>query len=143
MPDLMHNAPIRTDLFDGTLDGYQRASQMTAIYPGRGSFWGLLYATVKGGGEVGELQEKVGKLMRDRGLQPDDKINPNDLPLNVSALTEEERRGLALELGDELWYLAAKAYELGFSLSEIAQFNLEKLSSRQQRGTLSGSGDNR
>jgi hypothetical protein len=42
-----------------------------------------------------------------------------------------------------LWYVAQVASELGLDLEEIAQQNLDKLLSRQQRGVLSGSGDNR
>lgn len=132
--DLMHNAPIRDDLFDGTLNGYQKAAQHTAIYPGKGTFWGLVYAALKGSGEVGEFNEKVGKLLRDDGLLPNDPIEAIDL---------EKREALVMELGDELWYLAAKCNELKVSLEEVAIRNIQKLKSRQERGTLSGSGDNR
>jgi NTP pyrophosphatase (non-canonical NTP hydrolase) len=50
---------------------------------------------------------------------------------------------MSQELGDVLWYVAQIASELGLELEEIAQANLEKLLSRQQRGVLSGSGDER
>jgi hypothetical protein len=42
-----------------------------------------------------------------------------------------------------LWYLAQIATELDLGLDEIAQGNLEKLFSRQQRGVIQGAGDNR
>ena len=42
-----------------------------------------------------------------------------------------------------LWYTAQLASELGLELEQIAQENLEKLYSRQRRGVLSGSGDER
>ena len=42
-----------------------------------------------------------------------------------------------------LWYVAQVATEAGLDLEEIAQANLDKLLSRQQRGVLSGSGDPR
>ena len=42
-----------------------------------------------------------------------------------------------------LWYVAQVATEAGLELEEIAQANLDKLLSRQERGVLSGSGDSR
>ncbi len=50
---------------------------------------------------------------------------------------------MAKELGDVLWYVAQLASELELDLDTIAQANLNKLLSRQQRGVLSGSGDDR
>jgi NTP pyrophosphatase (non-canonical NTP hydrolase) len=58
-------------------------------------------------------------------------------------LTDERRRAMSKELGDVLWYVAQIASELGLDLEEVAQANLEKLRSRQRRGVLSGSGDDR
>ncbi len=42
-----------------------------------------------------------------------------------------------------LWYVSQLASELDLDLEEIAQENLEKLLSRQRRGVLAGSGDER
>ena len=50
---------------------------------------------------------------------------------------------MAKELGDVLWYVAQLATELGLDLDDVAEANLEKLLSRQRRGVLSGSGDDR
>src|SRR6185369_8427312 len=55
----MHTGPIQSEHFDGTLNGYQKAAQTTAIYPGKGTIMGLVYATLKGCGEAGEFSEKV------------------------------------------------------------------------------------
>ncbi len=58
-------------------------------------------------------------------------------------MTPERRAAMAKELGDVLWYLAQLATELDLDLDEVARANLDKLLSRQQRGVLSGSGDDR
>lgn len=123
----LHNAPIRADLYDDTLNGYQAATQTTAIYPGQGTINGLLYTTLKLNGEAGEIAEKVGKALRD----------------DFACITDQRRADLLKELGDVLWYVAATARELGFNLSEVALANLDKLKDRQNRDKLSGSGDNR
>ena len=123
----MHNAPIRTDLYNGSLNSYQDAAQTTAIYPGKGTFNGLIYTALKMNGEAGELAEKVGKIMRD----------------NDGLVSLEKRDEMAKECGDVLWYIAAAAKELGYTLDEIARLNLTKLKDRQDRDKLSGSGDNR
>ena len=47
------------------------------------------------------------------------------------------------ELGDVLWYLTRSANELGYSLVDVAEINLIKLTSRKERGVLQGSGDER
>ena len=47
------------------------------------------------------------------------------------------------ELGDVLWYVAETASQLGLSLGQIAEINVEKLYSRKDRGQLQGSGDER
>lgn len=131
----MHNGQIDEALLDdGSLDGYQAAATSTAVYPGKGTFWGLCYVTLKGAGEAGEFAEKVGKILRDDGVS-------HDTP--VSAIDKGKREAMILEIGDELWYIAAKCNELGVSLEDVARANIKKLVSRQKRGKLAGSGDYR
>lgn len=47
------------------------------------------------------------------------------------------------ELGDVLWQVASVADDYGFSLSDVADANLDKLSDRSRRGVIDGSGDTR
>jgi NTP pyrophosphatase (non-canonical NTP hydrolase) len=104
---------------------YQERSRRTATYPGAGD--NIVYPTLGLAGEAGEVAEKVKKLLRDDG----------------GVMSADRREALAGELGDVLWYVAQVATEAGLDLEEIAQGNLDKLLSRQQRGMLSGSGDSR
>lgn len=58
-------------------------------------------------------------------------------------MTSERLAALTKELGDVMWYLAQLASELGLELDDVAAVNLQKLRSRQERGVLAGSGDDR
>ena len=104
---------------------YQTRSRATAVYPDAGN--NITYPALGLCGEAGETAEKVKKAIRDDG----------------GSLTEERRDAIAAELGDVLWYVAQLATEAALDLDEIAQANLDKLASRQQRAVLHGSGDER
>jgi NTP pyrophosphatase (non-canonical NTP hydrolase) len=106
------------------LSEYQRLSRRTAEYPREA--W-LAYPALGLAGEAGEVAEHAKKAIRDDGAD----------------VTAERRAAMAKELGDVLWYVAQLASELQLDLDEIAEENLEKLLSRQRRGVLSGSGDDR
>jgi len=114
-----------------TLDAYQDRASDYIFYKGS-----LLYPTLGLTGEAGEVAEKVKKLYRD------DEINfmREDM---TEELTPDQANDLALELGDVLFYIAAIAGDIGYSLEEIADMNIDKLAQRQARNTLSGSGDHR
>jgi NTP pyrophosphatase (non-canonical NTP hydrolase) len=106
-------------------DDYQRAALRTARpTEAPDEFIHLVLGLV---GEAGEIAEKVKKLIRDKN----------------SDLAELDRDDIAAELGDVLWYSAVLANFLDFSLSDVAQRNLDKLADRQRRAVLGGSGDNR
>ncbi len=107
-----------------TLNSYQDKAVATAIY---GTGHAIIYPTLGLTGEAGEVADKVKKILRD----------------NNGEFTDEKKLEIAVECGDCLWYLAALARDLGFSLAEIAQMNLDKLASRKERGKINGSGDNR
>jgi NTP pyrophosphatase (non-canonical NTP hydrolase) len=87
----------------------------------------LAYPALGLAGEAGEVAEQIKKSIRDDGGE----------------VTEERLAAIAKELGDVMWYVAQLATELGLELDEIAGLNLEKLRSRQLRGVLAGSGDDR
>lgn len=106
-------------------DEYQTKSRETALYPDVGH--NFVYPTLGLVGEAGEVADKLKKTIRDDG----------------GILTEEKRREVGKELGDVLWYVAQVASEMGLSLNDVAEGNLEKLFSRKERGVIGGSGDNR
>ena len=93
---------------------------------------GLVYTALGLAGEVGELCSKIKDIL------------DNDSGADGAGVEFYYfRDSLKGELGDVLWYIANLSKELGFDLSEIAEENIEKLSSRQERGVISGDGDNR
>lgn len=104
---------------------YQKKSRRTALYPDQGSNY--IYPTLGLAGESGEVSEKIKKIIRDK----------------EGVVNDEDRRAIEKELGDVLWYLSQLATELDIDLEGVALRNMEKLESRLERGTLSGSGDNR
>jgi NTP pyrophosphatase (non-canonical NTP hydrolase) len=103
---------------------YQRLSRRTAEYPREA--W-LAYPALGLAGEAGEVAEHAKKAIRD----------------DAGAVSPQRREMMAKELGDVLWYVAQLASELELDLDEVARANLDKLLSRQSRGVLSGSGDDR
>lgn len=87
-----------------------------------------LMAQVLGlGGESGEVLEKFKKILRDK----------------QGRISGSDRTAIVKELGDVLWYVNAIAHLVGSDLEEVARLNNEKLTSRQYRGQLQGSGDDR
>ena len=108
-----------------TLDAYQEISNLTAIYPNKGS--NMSYPALGLCGEAGEIATKVKKIYRNHD----------------GVLTQEYREILSAELGDVLWYVAAIASELGVSLGKVALDNVAKLKDRQERNAISGDGDKR
>lgn len=134
-PDDRANEMVDLDTIVGhdemTLDEYQDKASEFCFYKGS-----LLYPALGLAGESGEVVEKVKKLYRD------DEINfmREDMTDELSA---EQARAIALECGDVLFYIAAIANDIGYSLEEIADMNIDKLADRKARNVLSGSGDHR
>ena len=105
-----------------TINEYQDGARSTAIYPESRK---IIYPTLGLTGEAGEVADKVKKVIRD----------------NNDEFSAERRRQIALELGDVMWYAAALAHDLGYTLDEVCQMNLDKLAARKKNGTIIGSGD--
>src|SRR5688572_25757648 len=99
------------------LNQYQFEAGKTAIYREKGHH--VVYPALGLAGEAGEVAEKIKKIIRD-----------DDGVYEISAAKREE---IAKEIGDVLWYCAALAGDLGFTLGRIAAGNLAKLSSRAER----------
>lgn len=110
-------------------DEYQEFASTTDIVvgPKRSRIDHLQYLALGLTGEAGEVADKTKKIVRD---QHGDISSNNELDI-------------VAEVGDLLWYASRIADILGFDLSTVAQANIQKLRSRQARGVLGGSGDNR
>lgn len=88
------------------------------------------------GEEAGEVLGKLAKHVR-----KDNKTL--NMALYTAMSNTELHEAVKSELGDVLWQLQACCFELGIKLEDLAQDNLDKLSGRNDRGTIVGSGDNR
>ena len=108
-----------------TAELYEAQAGETAIFPKEKA---LEYLALGLTSEAGEVAGKVKKLIRDG----EDKEG-----------FELKKIAISHEIGDVLWYCAMLAKEVGVPLNEIMRDNLAKLYSRKERGTLSGSGDDR
>lgn len=121
-----------------TFDEYQTKALSTALYMNKVEelFPNLptnIYKTLEmsyvslGLGEVGEVQNKVKKIIRDHG----------------GVLSDDMRNSIIDELSDCMWYIANMCELLGTSMHDVAEYNIAKLFSRKERGVLTGSGDKR
>lgn len=106
---------------------YQQKAASTAIYREGNEGRELFYVALGLAGEAGEFAGEVSKLIRD----------------DKGSLTENRKKKLISEAGDVFWFLAQTCTELGVTMEEVAQANLDKLASRKERGVLNGSGGDR
>jgi len=112
-----------------TFDEYQEQSGATAlpISPTAADQARAFYNGFALGGEAGEIVGKLTKAMRDNG----------------GRISDDLRLELLKESGDALWHLTQFIDALDSGIEYVATSNLMKLRSRQERGVLGGSGDNR
>ena len=101
------------------MEEYQKSAAETAIYSSKHA---VIYPALGLAAEAGEVANKVKKILRDGDF---------------------DRKAIADEIGDCLWYIAALCRDLNVSMNDVARANLSKLQDRQKRGVISGSGDNR
>ena len=113
-----------------TLEEYQKQAMTTCM----ASSENFSYMFLNLVGEVGEFASKVAKAIR----KEENCIEYNDLGVTVTNNEELQK-----EAGDILWQLSGLCSVMGWNLEDIAQQNLDKLASRQQRNVIDGSGDNR
>ncbi len=76
------------------------------------------------------LVEEAGEVagLRKRYLRDEGNIDPEKL---------------VKELGDVLWYVAMIGKQYGISMDDVAVSNIKKLTDRQERGVITGVGDER
>tara|TARA_B100001057_G_C22797474_1_gene930213 strand:+ start:283 stop:639 length:357 start_codon:yes stop_codon:yes gene_type:complete len=101
------------------MDDFQKLAAETAIYSNKHA---VIYPALGLAAEAGEVANKVKKILRDGDF---------------------DRKAIADEIGDCLWYIAALCRDLNVSMNDVAKTNLFKLQDRQKRGVISGSGDDR
>lgn len=109
-----------------TFNDYQKQALTTAL-TSDDKFKDMMHWVLGLNGEAGEVAEKLKKIIRDK----------------QGILSDDDKKELAKELGDVLWYIAVFAHDLGVDLESIANANVQKLADRQQRDVIRGSGDNR
>lgn len=116
-----------------TLNDYQEKAMSTCMDSCDNFAYSLSGLTA----EVGEVNDKVAKAVRREQCV----FVKNQLGFTNEESYKNIRPALAMELSDCLWFVAHMAKQLGYSLEDIAQMNLNKLQARKQNGTIDGSGD--
>lgn len=125
-----------------TLNEYQEKAMVTCLPESRN----LLYMLTNLTGEVGELNSKVAKDVRKGKLHISTTERTTDgkiLHVHSWNNSDEERCLVLSEMGDILWMLAGLAEVMGVTLQDLAEENLAKFASRQQRHVIDGNGDER
>lgn len=90
--------------------------------------------------EVGEFAGKIAKAIRKDEIEV---YASNFLYYSNPERDQIIEKELMLEAGDILWQLAGLCKTMCWTLEDVAQANLDKLASRQQRGVIDGNGDHR
>jgi len=108
-----------------TLDEYHKKALATADEQSDDLFQIYMARVLGVVGEAGEVADKFKKIVWHKEGKVD----------------EDDKVAIARELGDVLWYLAALADALGYTLEDVANMNIKKLNNRKKNKTLRGDGD--
>ena len=125
-----------------TLNEYQDKAMSTCLPESDNLFYMLANLV----GEVGEFASKAGKHMRKGKLHITTTQRDEEgkiLHTQIWNVSDEERHLMLSEIGDILWQTAGLAKVMGVTLEEVAEENLAKLTSLQQRNVIAGDGDER
>ena len=77
--------------------------------------------------EAGEVAGKFAKAVRD----------------NDGVIDDERKEAIIKELGDVCWFVAELCTLMNVSMERVMQGNIDKLTSRRERGVIKGEGDDR
>lgn len=110
-----------------TFDEYHKRAVVLVDNESDDEFKGYMAFVLGVVGEAGEIAEKFKKITWHK----------------AGDVSENDKEELKKELGDVLWYLTVLADALGYTITDVAKLNLDKLESRKSRGVLRGNGDNR
>ena len=114
--DYQKEAHTFSDYVIPTVVGNNKSERIPYVYPALGL-----------AEESGEVAGKFAKAVRDCGGE----------------ISDERRTEIIKELGDVMWFVAELSTILDVSLEDVMQKNIDKLTSRRNRGVIHGSGDNR
>ena len=122
-----------TEKNEMTLNEYQERAMSTCMDSCDNFSYMMLNLVV----EVGELASKVAKRIR----KGEENINNNEQQFRTHTDEDIARMKDMGELGDILWQLSGVCHAYGYTLQEVADYNLHKLAKRKEAGTIDGSGD--
>lgn len=106
------------------LSDYERIAMSTKVGWNKNE---ILYPLIGMCGETGEVADKIKKVLRDKN----------------GKFSESDSLEILKEIGDTLWYMTALCQDLGYTLKDAANINLEKVTKRREDNTIHGEGDNR
>ena len=114
-----------------TLTEYQEFTKSTSLYKDKDS---LFLGLCEEAGEVAGKRKKYNRGDFDKPTEEDPYVQFKCLRYTDALIGE---------LGDVMWYISQICNAHGFTIQEVIEGNVAKLSDRKERGVLQGSGDSR